>query len=292
MVITALDVGGTSIKAAVLDGDLKTLATSREPTAKGADGHAVADQVARMVAELGHDPAAVGVVVPGIVDEDAGIARFSANLDWRDVPLRALLAERLGLPVALGHDVRSGGLAEFRVGAGRGCAEAAFVAVGTGIAAALLVDGKLHSNGGLAGELGHVDVGNQLKCGCGGVGCMEMIASASAVARRYTELTGEPADGAESVVLAAQNGDERAKVVVDEAVDGLARGLRILTTLLAPEVVVLGGGLFTTGEHLLDAVSGRLNLTFQRKPELRLAELGPDASRYGAGLLALDLLKP
>src|SRR3954447_20150232 len=103
--VAALDVGGTTIKAALLDDALVPLATLREPTARGADGEALADQVARIIAELGKEggPAvAAGVVVPGIVDEVARVARFSANLDWRDVPFGAMLEARAGIPVAFG----------------------------------------------------------------------------------------------------------------------------------------------------------------------------------------------
>ncbi|GAA3549308.1 ROK family protein [Amycolatopsis ultiminotia] len=296
--VAALDVGGTTVKAALLDGDLNVLATRRERTARGADGTALAEQTASVVAALIGEagtaaPDAVGVVVPGIVDEQDRVARFSANLDWRDVPFGDLLERRLGLPVAFGHDVRAGGVAEFRVGAGQGCRDAAFVAVGTGIAAALQLDGRLYRAHGLAGEVGHIDVGHPGRCGCGATGCLEAIASASSIARRYTERTGRPADGAQPVVDAARQGDEAAQIVVSEALDALAHGLRTLLTLLAPEVIVLGGGLFTATEYVLDPIRDWLGsaLTFQRMPELRIAKLGDEAGRLGAGLLALDVLR-
>ncbi|MBB4689354.1 ROK family protein [Amycolatopsis jiangsuensis] len=296
--VAALDVGGTTVKAALLDGDLTVLATRRERTARSADGTALAEQVASVVTALAADagtavPDAVGVVVPGIVDEQARVARFSANLDWRDVPFGDLLERRLERPVAFGHDVRAGGLAEFRVGAGQGTRDAAFVAVGTGIAAALQLDGRIYRAHGLAGEIGHIDVGHPGRCGCGATGCLEAIASASAIARRFTERTGRPADGAQPVVDAARRGDEAAQAVVSEALDALAHGLRTLLTLVAPEVIVLGGGLFTATEYVLDPVRDWLaaGLTFQRMPELRTAKLGDEAGRLGAALLALDTLR-
>ncbi|MFD9895963.1 ROK family protein [Amycolatopsis sp. NPDC059027] len=292
--VAALDVGGTTIKAALLDAQLGILEERQVPTARGADGTALAAQVTSLVREMGGGTSvrAVGVVVPGIVDEEARVARFSANLDWRDVPFGSLLESRLGLPVAFGHDVSAGGLAEFRVGAGQGCADAAFVAVGTGIAAALLLDGRIYRAHGLAGEIGHIDVGHSLRCGCGAVGCLEASASASAVARLYSERAGRVVDGALPVIDLARDGDPVASAVVSEAVDGLARGLRTLLTLLGPEVIVLGGGLFAAGEYVVAPLRERLaaSLTFQRMPELRVAKLGPEAGRLGAGLLALDLL--
>lgn len=296
--VAALDVGGTTVKAALLDEELKPQATLRAETARSADGTALAEQVADIVARLSEQagtgaPAAVGVVVPGIVDEEARVCRFSANLDWREVPFGELLEARLGLPVAFGHDVTAGGIAEFRVGAGQGCTNAAFIPVGTGIAAALLLEGRIHRAHGLAGEVGHIDVGHSIKCGCGAVGCLEAISSAAAIARRYTERTGRAADGAREVVEAARAGDEAAVAVVSDALDGLGHGIRTLLTLLGPEVIVLGGGLFTAADYVLDPVRDWLstNLTFQRMPELRIAQLGDEAGRLGAGLLALDRLE-
>jgi glucokinase len=297
--VAALDVGGTTIKAALLDEQLQPRATLRAETARSADGTALAAQVGDIVAALAEQagtdsPAAVGVVVPGIVDEETRVCHFSANLDWREVHFGELLEGRLGLPVAFGHDVTAGGIAEFRVGAGQGATNAAFIPVGTGIAAALLLDGRIHRAHGQAGEVGHIDVGHPGKCGCGAIGCLEAISSASAIARRYTERTGRAADGAREVVELARRGDEVAVAVVQDALDGLGHGIRTLLTLLGPEVIILGGGLFTAADYVLEPVREWLasHLTFQRMPELRIAKLGDEAGRLGAGLLALDLLGP
>src|SRR5690606_673760 len=142
--VVAVDVGGTGTKGAVVEvtdaGARATIRTeTRRPTPRsGADD--VVAAVADLVTELRQDlpVAAVGVVVPGLVDEARGMALLSANLHWRDVPFRQLLADRLGLRVAFGHDVRAGGLAEVRLGAARGAADALFVPVGTGIAGAVV----------------------------------------------------------------------------------------------------------------------------------------------------------
>jgi glucokinase len=297
--VAAVDVGGTSVKAAVYEtageGERPRLVASlRAATELGGEpAESVCAQVARLIGELAATSgpvAAAGVVVPGIVDEQAGTARYSANLGWRDAPLAEMLARALPVPVAFGHDVTAGGVAEYRIGAARGFASAAFVPVGTGIAAALLLDGKPYRAGGLAGELGHIDVGHGLPCPCGARGCLEVVASASAVARRYTERTGKRVDGSAQVVEA---GGPDAEAVLAEAADALGDGLRTLVTLLAPEVIVLGGGLFRSGDELLDRVRARLagRLTFQRMPALERAELGDEAGCLGAGLLAADLLE-
>ncbi|WP_370949470.1 ROK family protein [Amycolatopsis sp. cg5] len=284
--VAAVDVGGTTVKAAVYEpvGDgLTRVAELRRPTARGAEpGIAVADQVAAMIGELGLPVDAAGVVVPGVVHN--GLAEFSANLGFRDVPMADLLAERLAMPVAFGHDVTAGGVAEHRLGAARGFDDIAFVPVGTGIAASLLLAGRPYRADGRAGELGHVDIGHDDVCGCGATGCLEAVASAAAIARRYTERSGIPVDGAREVV--ARQGDPDADAVIAEAVDALAAALRLLATLLAPEVVVFGGGLFEA-PGLLERVDEQTKLTFQRKPLLRRAELGDEAGCLGAGLLAL-----
>ena len=294
--LLAVDVGGTEIKAALLDADttasdrLTVLGRVRRVTPHGADGTATAAAVVGAVAELSTefgDAAAVGVVVPGVVHDGVGI--YSANLGWRDFPFSDALAGAVGKPVAFGHDTGACGLAELRMGAARGYRDAVVMPIGTGIAAALIMDGALRSGGGYAGEIGHVDVGHGLPCGCGLTGCLEAMASSAAIARRYAEKTGRAVTGAATVADAVAHGDPVAAEVWDDAMDALARGIRVLATLLGPEVVVLGGGLAMAGDGLLAPVAKKLDglLSFQRRPVLRLAELGDEAGCLGAGLLAL-----
>lgn len=296
--LLAVDVGGTDTKAALVrTGDpagLTVVDRVRLPTPRAADGTATARAVVDTVAGLAKrfaEVAAVGVVVPGVVHDGVGI--YSANLGWRDFPFASVLAETARLPVAFGHDVGAGGLAEQRMGAARGFRDVVVMPIGTGIAAALVLDGELRTGGGYAGEIGHVDVGHGQPCGCGQTGCLEAVASSAAIARGYTARSGRVVAGAAEVVAAADAGDRDAVQVWDTALDALARGLRVLATLLGPEVVVLGGGLARSGERLLRPVADRLAglLTFQRMPELRLAELGDEAGCLGAGLLARDLIE-
>lgn len=298
----AVDVGGTEMKAALVAVDrhrAEPLRWLRRPTPRGADGAATAElvvgAVAELVAELRVDASvdAVGVVVPGAVDEERGIGVYSANLGWSDAPLRDLLAERIDLPVSLGHDVRAGGLAEARLGAARGMRDVVVLPIGTGIAAALLFDGKLYSGGGFAGEIGHVDIGHGEPCGCGRTGCVEALASSAAVARRYQERTGVERSSAE-VASAVRAGDPDAQAVWQEAVDALAKGLLVLVTIAAPECIVLGGGFAQAGDLLTEPLRDRLNgmlAAYHRRPHLELAELGDTAGCLGAALLATEGLR-
>ncbi|TDE10368.1 ROK family protein [Jiangella asiatica] len=296
--VVAVDVGGTSIKAGVVsaDGAVSRLVRATTPPA-GADGKPVVDAVVAVLDGLvaGHPArraAAVGVVVPGIVDERAGVAVGAENLGWQNVPLRDLLSDRLGCPVVLGHDVRAGGLAEHRTGACRGARNAAFVPVGTGIAAALVLDGRLFAGDGYAGEIGHVDVGGDLPCACGGRGCLETVASAAAVARRYTAASGTRVDGSRDVAARVRAGDPAAVAVWDEALDALSRGLAMLTGIVAPEVIAVGGGFAESADLVIAPLGERLadRLTFHRVPRVVPAELGDRAGCVGAGLLAWELL--
>jgi len=252
----------------------------------------VADALAGKARADGLRPTAVGVVVPGVVDEAAGVAVWSANVGFRDVPLRDLVAERLRLPAILGHDVRAGGLAEARLGAGRQAGHVLFVAIGTGIAAAYTVDGRtLAGAHGAAGEIGHIVVRpDGPACGCGNRGCLEAVASAAAVARRYGALTGTTDTGAARVAQLAAAGDTRAGLVWQEALDALADGLLTGLALFDPDVVVLGGGLAEAGETLFAPLRTALRqrLTFHREPPLVPAALGDEAGCLGAALLALE----
>jgi glucokinase len=299
--VVAVDVGGTEIKAALFTGtgdDVTAVARQRLATPKTGNGSTTADAVVEAVAGLvvtlgAHTERpvdAIGVVVPGVVDEETGTGVYSANLGWRDHPFRARLSELVGRPVAFGQDVRAGGLAEVRLGAARGLRDAVVLPIGTGIAATLVVGGRVLA---VDGEIGHVDVGHGDRCGCGRTGCVEAHGSSAAIARRFTARTGRPVAGAADVAALVRAGEKDATVVWQEAVDALARGILVLAALLGPRAVVLGGGLALAGDLLVDPLRDRIDelTTFHRRPELRLAALGDEAGCLGAALLALDTLE-
>ncbi|MGA5314637.1 ROK family protein [Streptomyces pseudogriseolus] len=302
--VIALDVGGTGMKAALVGADGELLHQARRPTGRERGPDAVVENILDFAAELrahgvrahGEAASAAGVAVPGIVDEAEGVAAYAANLGWRDVPLRALLAERLGgVPVALGHDVRTGGLAEGRVGAGRGADRFLFVPLGTGIAGAIGIAGRVESGAhGFAGEIGHVVVRpGGAECPCGQRGCLERYASASAVSRAWAEASGDPDADAADCAEAVVSGDERAVRVWQDAVDALADGLVTALTLLDPRTLIIGGGLAEAGETLFTPLreAVRRRITFQKLPSLVPAALGDTAGCLGAGLLAWDLIE-
>ncbi|HTN55538.1 MAG TPA: ROK family protein [Microbacterium sp.] len=294
--VLAFDVGGTDIKSALFDADGAVLGLRRTPTPAGGVDPAgsLIDRLAELADELRAQhpavvPEAVGLVVPGIVDADAGVAVFSSNLGWRDAPMRDLMTARFGLPVAFDHDVRAGSWAERVLGGARDYADAVVLIIGTGIAGALLVDGRPYKAGGFAGEIGHSPIG-EWPCPCGARGCLEAVASAGAISRRYTEATGTAVSGAHEVLALAGAGDDTAARIWEEALDALTLSIAQLTAVLAPQAIVIGGGLSRAGGALFDQLRLRLadRLSFHRIPALVPAELSGDAGILGSALLARE----
>jgi len=301
--VIALDVGGTGMKAALVGADGELLHRARRATGRERGPDAVVEHILGFAAELraygeeryGEPASAAGVAVPGIVDAERGVAAYSANLGWRDVPLRDLLAARLGgVPVALGHDVRTGGLAEGRIGAGKGADRFLFVPLGTGIAGAIGIDGRVEAGAhGFAGEIGHIVVRpGGAPCPCGQTGCLERYASAAAVTEAWAAVSGDPEADAADCAKAVASGDPRAEKVWQEAVDALADGVVTALTLLDPRTIIIGGGLAEAGETLFTPLREaiRRRVTFQKLPSIVPAALGDTAGCLGAGLLAWDLL--
>ncbi|MEU1425312.1 ROK family protein [Kitasatospora sp. NPDC005751] len=294
--VIALDIGGTSMKGAVIGPDLRPVRTLRSATPRtGAAGAVLAavtstvDRLTGLAAEHGITVTHAGVAVPGIVDDDLGHVHYSANLGLSEVPLAAVLRRHTGLNVTVGHDVRAGALAEATLGAARGARHALFVAIGTGIAGAFITDGLLLRSGGHAGEIGHITVpGGTARCACGNRGCLETVAAAPALAKALGERTGRAVEGAVDVAAAVRAGDPDAQAVWQRAVAALAGVLAALTTTLGPDTIVVGGGLGEASDLLIRPLTDALEerLTFQRRPAVLKALLGDQAGCIGAALLA------
>ena len=297
--VLAFDVGGTDMKAALVDevGSIRDVV--RVPTPIG--GERTADVVVTRIAELARGlladhpdvhPAAAGLLVPGHVDDESGIGVFSENLGWRNFPFRDRAGAALGMPVSFGHDVRGAGEAEYRLGAAAPFRDVVVMAIGTGIAGAIFIQGRLYPGRGIAGEIGHSKVAESPMCACGGRGCLEAVASAGAIARRYTLATGQVVSGAKDVLDRANDGDLRARETWESALDALALDLSHTVALLAPEAIVIGGGLSQAGAALFEPLERRLDaiLTFHRRPQLLCASIGENAGVIGAALRARDLV--
>jgi glucokinase len=291
-----LDLGATNIKWAVLERTADAWrVVERNQVATHADEGA--DAVLARMASLASDAnakvgnvATLGVGVPGLYDAELGTTTFLPNLPpgWTDLPVAGPLRDRLGLPVALINDARAFGLAELRLGAGRGCRTMAGLALGTGVGGVVVVDGHVHfGHDGTGGELGHQTLlPDGPECTCGNRGCLEAFARADRVAAACGTAT------AEEAVEAARAGDPT-------AVDGLAGvgrwlgiGIANVIVALTPERVVIGGGVSGAGDLLLqpirEEVRRRVRVTDLEQVEIVPAELGTWAGAIGAAVHGAD----
>jgi len=288
--VLAVDVGGTTIKGAVVGPDGEIRHALSAPSRAGDDPvEAVRTLCVRLrddAVRLPAAPAAIGVVTPGLVDEDAGVVRYAANLNFRDVPLRALIGDDLGLPVAVGHDARAAGIAE---AVAQGLDDFLLLPLGTGIAAAIVLGGiPLPGSTRAAGEVGHIPVypGGE-PCSCGQRGCLEVYASAGGLTRRYARLSARP--GMDSREIAAAVGtDPVARQVWDDATRALGTALATLTLTLDPARIVLGGGLADAGDRFFEPVRTALRdaLAWRAAPPVVRSVFGARAALIGAAVMA------
>ena len=290
-VVVAVDVGGTALKGALVSATGETIAAKTQLTPV----EGIIETLLGLIGELMDDAiahnrlvVAAGVVTPGMVDELTGVVVYASNLNWRNVPLLAELQSKLAIPITVGHDVRAAGLAESRLGAARGIDDFTLIPIGTGMAAALVsASGPIRGALGAAGEIGHIPIvqGGEL-CACGQRGCLEVYVSGAGVARRYAARSGRKLSSRE--IVARLGTDSDADAVWDEATRALAQGLATVTLLLDPGVIVLGGGFSQAGAALLNPVTRHLrdSIMWRDAPEVVLSNLGGDAGRIGAALLA------
>ncbi|HUN36099.1 MAG TPA: ROK family protein [Trebonia sp.] len=288
----AVDVGGSSLKGALVDVTGRSVRRETVPTPD--DGGAAIDAIAALIGRLAEQArvdglrlVGAGVVTPGTVD-DTGTVAYASNLGWRNVPLARLLTERLGLPVSVGHDVRAAGLAEQLLGGASGERDFVYIAIGTGVAAALFSGGAvLPGAQRAAGEVGHVPVHPDGElCTCGQRGCLEVYMSGAGLSRRYLARTGRERSAKQ--IIARIGHDPDAAEVWGLGVRTLALGLATLTLTVDPSAIVLGGGISRAGQALLGPVRSELDrqLAWRSAPRLVTTALGTEAGRIGAAILA------
>jgi glucokinase len=232
----------------------------------------------------------VGIGVPGLYNEVAGTIRFTPNLpiDWADFAIAAPITAAVGAPVALINDARAFILAEVRLGAARGARTAVGLTLGTGVGGGVAIDGRvLLGHDGTAGEIGHITIDPDGPfCNCGNRGCLEAYARADQIAL----ACGAP--DVETAVRLAEEGDQRAQLGLEQVGRYLGIGIASVVTVLAPDVVVLGGGVAKAGKLLLDPIRDelhrRVRLTSVDRVELAIAELGYWAGAIGAAIHGAD----
>ncbi|WP_174185578.1 ROK family protein [Nocardia barduliensis] len=307
-----IDVGGTNIRASVIDDSGEVLDTVQAPTPQSA--RALEDALDRAVRDLSgrHSIGAVGLAVAGFISGDRSTVRFAPHLPWQDAPVAQRLSERLELPVILEHDANAAMWAEYRFGAAAGGHNVVLVAIGTGIGAALLIDGQLYrGTHGVAPELGHLQVVPQGRaCPCGKHGCWERYCSGTALADTAIEMLAS--DPVRSVLArdvardpgsltgrrvagAAQDGDPLATRVMADFARWLGLGLAFVSDIFDPDLVVIAGGVSSSAPLFLDeareeyarAITGAGHRPLAR---IRTTQLGEAAGMIGAADLARTAL--
>ncbi|SDC48732.1 ROK family protein [Actinokineospora iranica] len=312
MITIGVDIGGTSVRAGVVDAHGSVLDTARGSTPPGEIE--LEDVICAVVGELRsrHRVCAVGLAVAGFVGADRQSVMFAPHLPWRDARVADRITARIGLPVVLEHDANAAAIAEHRFGALRGARVGLLVALGTGIGAALLLDGEVFRGAhGVALELGHVRlVPGGRPCECGKSGCWERYCSGTALGAtaigllarhkgRSTILAREAerdpgAITGRMVAAAARDGDPVARLAMSELAKWLAEGLALIADAFDPELVVLGGGVSESAPLFLDEARERFQTLVTgagHRPlaRLRTAHLGDDAGMVGAATLAASL---
>lgn len=307
-----VDMGGSKLLAGAVDAELSVHNRARRPLL-GLDQTALLDVAVDAVEEVrsmaDEEVSAVGFGIPCLIDRRTGRATMAVNLPLADIMFGEVMAERLGLPVFIDNDANLAALAEHRAGAAVGCSEIVMLTVGTGIGGGLILGGRPYrGTSGSGAELGHTVIdlnGPPCQGNCPNRGCLEVMASGTALAREAVRLAGERpgsrlalalADGLELVgplvTELAYDGDGAAVEVLELIGRRLGVGISSLVNALNPEVVVVGGGVMAAGELLLEPARAEVALRAlpPSREEVRIvsAEFGVEAGMIGGAVLAFD----
>lgn len=323
--VIGVDVGGTKIAAAVVDAEGQISWRVRQPTPVGSPAEtleAIAAAVEEVMDAGGLTSAhihSVGLGIPGLVDPETGVAIASVNLEWRDVPVKATLEQRLGIPCTIENDVNTAALGEIRYGVACGLQNIIYLVIGTGIAAGIVVDGKLYRGShGMAGEIGHAVIRpDGPLCKCGARGCLEALVAGPALAERAAQLweadeEGDPAGApvhravqaslaGEDVFAAAKEGDSHAALLLSQVGEDLAFAMQFLLLAYDPQMIVLGGGVMESSDMVLPAMMRALERQAQESwifasifdPErIKPSQIQADIGILGAAALARQQSSP
>lgn len=313
IMLIGVDLGGTAIKAGLVDFEGNILRQNAIPTRVDEGPSAVIENISGQIKELTaaqgigmEDIHSIGIGVPGLAEYGSGKVVYSANLAWKDIELGKELNSRLGRQVYVENDATVAGLAENLFGSTKGAVNSVLLTLGTGIGSGIIINRRIYSGSHAAGsEFGHMIIGeNFYDCNCGNNGCFETLASATSIIRYSQHRLKE--SGSKSEILeyvhnklenitaeivfdAAKHGDAIALEAVDRMCRYLAIGILNIYNILDPDIVAIGGGVSTAGEFLLEKVrkklDGMLFTTSMKYGEVVLAALGNKAGIIGSAFL-------
>lgn len=314
--IAGIDIGGTKIALALATPDCEIVSRLTFPTEVATGAHNILERTLRRLEQLVEREQAellkIGIGCAGPLDPKRGVVLSPPNLPgWDEFPIVETVRERMRVEVTFDNDANAAALAEHRFGAGCSFDNLVYVTISTGVGGGVIVGGQIVQGiGAGAGEIGHITVaGDEIECGCGGRGCLEAVASGTAIARRARETIAENPNSlinlkienpnditAEKVVEAARRGDSFAQEIWDETVRYLAIGIGNIIVTLAPEALIIGGGVSQAGEAMLfeplrRLISRRVKILPVEQVKILAAGLKTDSGIYGALALARTALE-
>lgn len=308
-----IDLGGTNIAGGLVDHMGNILEKLSIPTGRERGSNAIIEDIYTVIdtlmksAIVTEPVLGVGIGIPGIADPHTGDVIACVNLNWYNVPLKAMLSEKLDVPIFIDNDATVAGVAEFQVAQEGRYKDAVMLTLGTGVGGGILLDGKVVAGfHGIGSELGHMIVGEGFyQCGCGRHGCLETFASSTAIIHyaKYLIHSGKSSEivemvagdldriSGEVIFEAAKKGDAVANEVVTRLVKYLSIGIMNIVCTIDPEVIFLGGGISMAGDYLLDKINAKLESLkyFKATPhaKVEIAKFKNDAGIIGAAMYAM-----
>lgn len=308
-----IDLGGTNIVGGLLDKDLNIVYSIDTPTNKEKGYDFIRDKIVSIIEEMitkaenmDKKIDSIGIGIPSITDKTGDNVIYSANLNWKNVPLGRDLRKIFNQEINIGNDATVAGIAENKLGVSKGYKDSVFITIGTGIGSGIIINNKVHlGSHGVGSEIGHTIVGeNFYDCNCGNNGCLETFASSTAMKNYIIKKIEE--ENKDTILLykvdnleeidgklifeSGKSADKLANEAIDRMVKYLIIGITNIINTLDPEIIVIGGGVSKAGDYLLDKINALLPKYILFKEinycEVKLAELGDKAGIIGAALLS------
>ena len=309
-----IDLGGTNIKAGIVNEDGKIVKSMSTKTKKGVEPDVIikdmVDLTKKLIDSCGitiKDILHIGIGVPGIANNETGVVVKAVNISFLDVPIREKMQKYFNVPIYLANDANCAALAESLFGETKGVKNSLTVTIGTGIGGGIIINNELYEGSNFAGgELGHISlIMDGKQCSCGRKGCFEVYASATALKNQamevvsknknttiYNKVSGDINRVEARVVFeCAKRKDKVAEEIIDKYIKYLSAGLITLINIFQPDVIAIGGGVSNAGEYFLNKVkntiknSNEMARELEKRTVIKLAKLGNDAGIIGAAFL-------